>query len=246
MSKLLTSLRTWLYTAPLAATCIGLFGFHILAAARLGARQSTLHRVGVWWSRLFIAASGVKVKVSGTENLPQSGGMLIVSNHLSTMDIPLLYAHVPVPFRFMAKKSLFGTPFVGWNLRYSGHIPVERESKTAAVRAVEAARKLVAQGVPVVVFAEGSRSVEGLRQFKAGAAHIAIRAGAPVVPVALIGTDKLMPKKTLRYYPATVGLRIGRPIETSELTKRDNQALTETLQARVAELIADGVPADEY
>jgi len=238
VSRLFTFLRTWLYTAPLAGTCIALFGCSSLTASLFGARAGTLHRVAAWWSQLYIAASGVKVEVSGLENVPTEGGMVIVSNHLSTMDIPILTAHLPVAFRFLAKTSLFRTPFIGWHLRRAGHIRVVRESKTAAVQAIESAREAVRRGSAVLVFAEGSRSVEGLRRFKAGAAHIAIRAGVPVVPVAVVGTDRLMPKKTLRYYPATVSLRIGRPIATSGLTRNDNGTLTDTLQTCVAELIA--------
>jgi len=243
MSRLFSFLRTWLYTAPWAAFCIVVFGCHSLVESLFGAPASRLHRVAAWWSRLFISGSGVKVEVSGAENVPRNGGMVLVSNHLSTMDIPLLTAHLPVPFRFLAKTSLFRTPFIGWHLHRAGHIRVVRESKTAAVRAVEKARELVERGAAVLVFAEGSRSVEGLQRFKAGAAHIAIRAGAPVIPIALIGTDQLMPKKTLRYYPATVGLRIGLPIATSGLERRDNGALTETLQSRIAELISEGAVA---
>ena len=237
------TLRTVTYTLPLAAACIVPLGLSSAVVSLFDRRGETQHKLAAWLSRVFLKASGVKVEVAGAEHVPRAGGVVYVANHLSSMDIPVLSAYLPTSFRFLAKTSLFRTPFIGWHLRGGGHIRVIRESKVAAVKALELARQVVERGISVVVFAEGSRSDGKLQRFKAGAAHLAIKAGVPVVPVAIVGTDRLMPKGTLQYFPGRVGLRIGQPIFTSGLTRQDNSALTTTLQERVSELIADAVPA---
>lgn len=242
MRSLLNLLRTVFYTIPVACGCVILFGLNSLVVSLFDRSGDAVHQVAGWWSRLFLALTGVRVDVSGLENVPAGAGMVFVANHLSTMDIPVLSACLPRSFRFLAKTSLFRVPFIGWHLHRGGHIRIIREKKMAAVKALDRARELVERGTAVLVFAEGSRSRGSLQRFKAGAAHVAIKAGVPLVPVAIIGTDRVMPKGTLHYFPGRVGLRIGRPIDTAGLTRQDNTALTDTLRERVSELLAEAVP----
>ena len=233
-----------IWTAPVAATCVFLMGVTTSLTSLFDSRGHIQHRVAAFWSRLFLACSGVKVNASGLDRVPRDGRLVLVANHLSMVDIPVLMAHLPVSFRFLAKSSLFRVPFIGWHLRRGGHIRVNRDHRWSAGRALGRVAKVLAGGVPVLVFAEGSRSRgEGLQEFKVGAAHVAIRAKAWLVPVGLAGTDKVMSKGSFFCRPGRVGLGVGDPIPTAGMTKQDSAYLTESLRARVSELIAKATAA---
>lgn len=237
-------LRIWLITDPCAAAWVVLMGCTTTIANLLDRRGNLGHRVAAFWSRLLMLTSGFQTSVEGTENVPRRGAFILVANHESMLDIPLLMACVPASFRFMAKRSLCRMPFVGWHLVLGGHVRVDREDKRAAVKVMADARKLLERGVPVVIFAEGSRSTTGLRAFKGGAAHLAIRTGCPVLPVGLVGTRKALPRGSMHIRPASVAVRVGEMVSTAGLGKQDAESLTRTLQARVRELIAQPMPAE--
>jgi len=145
----------------------------------------------------------------------------------------VMAAAMPVRFRFMAKESLFRLPIVGWHLKRDRHISVRREEPREAARSmVEAVRCLRERVASVLVFAEGTRSGGALQALKAGAAHIAIKSGAPLVPVVIQGTEDALPRGSFMIRPATVRVRIGNPVEVEGLTPRDRDSLTERLEAQ--------------
>src|SRR5450759_557542 len=126
----------------------------------------------------------MQVEVEGLEKIVPCRGYVIASNHLSLMDTPLVLAHIPLQFRFLAKKGLFRIPFIGGHLRRAGHVAIPREDPRGSLKAMsEAARIIKERGVSVLVFPEGGRSVGPMREFREGAAYIAIKAGVPVIPV---------------------------------------------------------------
>lgn len=175
----------------------------------------------------------------GLDRLPPDGAFVYVSNHLSLADTPLMAGWLPTSFRFLAKDSLMRVPIIGGHLRRGGHIAVEREDARAAVRSLARAEKLLRDArVSVLIFAEGTRSQDGfLQAFKAGAAHLAIKAGAPVVPLAVHGTADIMPKGRKLLRPGVVRILAGEPIPTEGLKAQDRDGFTERLQKRVAELL---------
>jgi 1-acyl-sn-glycerol-3-phosphate acyltransferase len=145
-----------------------------------------------------------------------------------------------VQFRFLAKKMLFHIPFLGYHLTRAGHIPVPRENPRAALKAMaEAARIIQERKISVLIFPEGGRSLTGLKEFKEGAAYIAIRAGVPVVPLALKGTLEVLPMHSLNVRPGKVSLTVGDPIPTSGLSMHDRAELTRELRERVAEMLGE-------
>ncbi|MGB9606680.1 MAG: lysophospholipid acyltransferase family protein, partial [Bryobacteraceae bacterium] len=199
------------------------------------------HRIAQVWARLLLAIAGVRARVEGLEQLDPGGAYVFASNHLSLIDTPLVLANIPVQFRFLAKRSLYKVPFIGSHLGRAGHIPVERKDPRASLRTLaEAARMVRERGVSVLVFPEGSRSRGELGEFKEGAAYIAIKAGVPLVPLAIRGTEKILPTGSLTVLPGPAVLRIGKPIPTSHLNARDHKALTALLRERVAELLNAG------
>lgn len=199
------------------------------------------------WARSLLTAGRIRVTVEGIEAIDPNGSYVIASNHLSYMDTPVILANIPVQFRFLAKRGLFQIPFLGTHLKRAGHIPVPREDPRAAVRTMTAAAETIrTRGISMLIFPEGGRSPSGkLQPFKDGAAFIAIKAGVPIVPIALIGTYEILPFGGARIRSGRVTLRAGDPIPTAELALRDRSALTARLRQEIAGLLAGGrgVPA---
>jgi 1-acyl-sn-glycerol-3-phosphate acyltransferase len=198
-------------------------------------RQNSVERA---WARALLAVSGVKVQVQGLEKITKDGSYVFVSNHLSYMDTPVALANIPVRFRFLAKRGLFQIPFLGWHLGRAGHIRVPREDARAAVKTMTLAAQVVRQeGVSLLIFPEGGRSRTGeMRDFKEGAAYIAIKAGVPLVPVALKGTREVLPFGSGTVRTGTVAMRIGDPIPTTQAAPHDRVRLTEELRHRIIAL----------
>ncbi len=233
-------LRAWLVTAPLiilATAVCGTISWLLALADRSGRKP---HRVAQIWARLLLAISGVRVHVEGLENISPGGAYVFASNHLSLMDTPLVLANIPVQFRFLAKRSLYKVPFIGSHLNRAGHIPVERGDPRASLRTLaEAARIIRERGVSVLVFPEGSRSRGPLGEFKEGAAYIAIKAGVPLVPLAIRGTAEILPTGSLTVRPGRAFLRVGTPIATAGLNVHEHRRLTALLRERVSELLGE-------
>ncbi len=205
-----------------------------------GRRQHAIARA---WSRILLAVSGVRVIADGVEKLDPDQGYVLVANHSSYMDIPVIMATLPQQFRFFAKQGLFRIPFLGTHLQRAGHIPVVRGDARASLKSMSDGAKMIRErNVSVLLFPEGGRSVDHLSEFKEGTAYVAIKAAVPAVPIGLEGMRSILRMHTGYVYPGTVHLRVGDPIETSHLSLRDREALTLELHARVAELCGESVP----
>src|SRR5579862_6500632 len=197
----------------------------------------TQHRLAQQWSRMLLAVSFVTCEVEGAEKLDPGASYVVVANHSSYMDIPVLYTAVPLQIRFFAKKGLFSIPLLGWHLSRAGHLPVVRGDARASLKFMSDGAKWIRERhISVLLFPEGGRSEEGIRPFKEGAAYIAIKAGVPVVPVGLINMRAVLPMHSLLLRPAHVKVNIGNPIDTANMTPKDRAQLNETLYERVAGL----------
>lgn len=203
------------------------------------------HRLARRWARMLLAVSFVRSRVSGVENLEPGGNYVVVSNHSSYMDIPVLYDALPLEIRFFAKKGLFSIPLLGWHLRRAGHLPVIRGDARASLKSMSEGAKLIRERrISVLLFPEGGRSETGIRPFKEGAAYIAIKAGVPIVPVGLVNMRSVLPMHSLQLRAADVEVNIGEPIDTSAMSLRDRERLNEMLEERVAALAGEaGIPA---
>src|ERR1700730_8890787 len=139
-------------------------------------------RVGRLWARSLLRIAGVRVTIHGLEKIDLAQSYVICSNHLSYMDTPVVLSSIPAQFRFLAKKGLFQIPFLGTHLKQAGHIPVPRQDPRAAIKTLSRAADIIRErGTSVLLLPEVGRSRDGvLRDFKDGAAYIAIKAGAPV------------------------------------------------------------------
>lgn len=232
---MLRTLRALLIADPLVVVATVVMGTISLVTSLFDASGHAQHAVARLWARMLLFFTGVKVTVQGLEKLAPEQGYVFAANHLSYMDTPVVIANIPVQFRFLAKKSLFKVPFIGYHLKRAGHIPVHRGDARASLRTMtESARMIRERGISVLVFPEGGRAPEEMRDFKDGAAYIAIKAGAPAVPVGLIGTRQVLPMDSLLVRGGSVRLVIGDPIPTAGLSVRDHAELTCRLQDRVA------------
>ncbi|MGI9102890.1 MAG: lysophospholipid acyltransferase family protein [Terriglobales bacterium] len=193
------------------------------------------------WSWLILHTILSPVTVTGAENLDLSRPQVLAANHISALDIPLLYVHLPFQFRIMAKKELFRYPFMGWHLRRSGQIPVDAGSALASMRSLTRAVQSLKNGMPLVVFPEGGRSRTGqVQPFMSGAFYIAIKAGVDVIPMAIVGTYEVLPMNCFHIRPGPIDLVIGKPISTAGYGLRDMDVLAARVQKEVEDLYYAG------
>src|SRR5271157_4401598 len=227
----MTRLRAVLFAAPLIILSTIFFGLISVAISFFDKTGDRQIRVARAWARSLLLVSGIRVTVEGLEHIRRDGSYVLASNHASYMDTPVVMASIPVQFRFLAKRGLFQIPLVGTHLGQAGHIPVPREDPRASVKTMQlAAQTIVRRHISMLIFPEGGRSLDGVLQpFKEGAAYIAIRAGAPIVPLVLIGTHDVLPMHSSIVRPGCVTLRVLPPIETTALTLKDRGRLTEQL-----------------
>ena len=197
---------------------------------------AAIEGLAAWWARSICRAAGVAVTVEWAEELEPDRPYIFAANHASQFDILALQGFLGVDFRWLAKKELFAVPVWGHAMRRAGYIPVDRSHGRKAMKSLLEAAKKIGGGTSVIIFPEGTRSRDGkLHDFKAGAMVLAIKAGVPIVPVAIRGTYEILPKGRLLMKPGAVRIRVGRPIETSApATKHD---LARLAQAAVAELL---------
>ena len=190
------------------------------------------------WSWLILKTTGVRVRVDGMDRIVPGTTYVFVSNHQSIYDIPVIFASLPYQLRIIAKASLARFPVLGWHLRRGGHLFVDRRRPDRA-GILKRWRALVSDGLSLIIFAEGTRSWDGrVARFKAGSFLLAIQAGLPIVPLAVIGTRQVMPKGRLRTEPADVCLVIHDPIQPptiDEPTVQDAKALAERVHTIVAD-----------
>ena len=193
-----------------------------------------------FWSWLILKTTMVRVAVLGRERVDITKPHLYAVNHASAMDIPVLYVHLPFQFRIIAKHELFKYPFMGWHLRRSGQIPIDRDNAHASFRSLRNAVGGLKAGMPLVVFPEGGRTQTGeLQPFMPGAFYVAIKAQVEVVPCALVGTFEVLPINTFHVHPGAVKVIFGEPIPTTGLTLHDMERLAERVKSAMERLIAD-------
>ncbi|HUP04626.1 MAG TPA: lysophospholipid acyltransferase family protein [Bryobacteraceae bacterium] len=231
-------LRSLLFSTPLIALSTIFMGALSLGASFVDGSGRLQHSIARVWARMLLAVSFIRVSVEGLEKLDSNGRYVFVGNHASYMDIPAILANLPFQFRFFAKKGLFGIPFLGTHLRRAGHFEVDRSSAKASLKSMSAGARLISErGVSVLLFPEGGRSPDGLREFKEGAAYIAIKAGVPAVPVVLVGMRELLPMGSIHLRSGNVKLLIGDPIPVDGLSVADRGDLTQRLYQVIAGML---------
>jgi 1-acyl-sn-glycerol-3-phosphate acyltransferase len=156
----------------------------------------------------------------------------------------VLLANLPMQVRFLAKRSVFRVPVLGWSIAAAGFIPVDREDRSRGTETVEAALRRLSGGRSVVIFPEETRTRTGdLLPFKRGAAHLAIKSGLPILPVGLAGTFQVLRRGSLLISPGPVAMSVGNPIEVSGRMVRDRESVTRAAREEVTALRAEAQEA---
>jgi 1-acyl-sn-glycerol-3-phosphate acyltransferase len=230
-------LLTACFSIPLMAFATAFFGCISLVCGlwdHLGRQQHFVARV---WAATMLRLSFSPVRLLGAERLELRNPAVYASNHLSYMDTPVLFAKLPFQFRILAKKGLWKIPFVGWYLNRSGQVPIDSASSRSAIAGLLRGVSTLKAGRSLFVFPEGGRSPNGtLQTMASGGAFMAIRAGVPLVPIALIGTYEVLPMHVYSIRPRPLKIVIGEPIPTDSLTTKDAAALTERLFTAITNL----------
>ncbi len=216
-----------LITAPLVI---------LLAAIGGGKRIDSLIR---WWARSIVRAAGIRLSLEGDTSLLRGDHKYVfVANHQSYLDVPCLLAALPIPIRFMAKKSLFQVPLFGWGLKAAGFIPIDRKNKRSAVQSLDLAAQRIRIGDSILVFPEEGRSHFGaMKPFQRGAFLLALKAELPVFPMAIIGMHEALPIGKFLIKPGPVRIQLGTPIPTAGLSVRSKTSLIESAHAQVGSML---------
>jgi 1-acyl-sn-glycerol-3-phosphate acyltransferase len=226
--------------------CISVFYYTLYHALRVivaGYRGLPDEPGGVYdripreWAEDLVRVNRIEVEAVGLEHLQAGQSYVFASNHLSWVDIWVLLVAIPVRLRFVAKRGLSYVPFLGPALRTAHHIFIDRHHLSRAMAAYDEAAGIMATGISAVVFVEGTRSRDGqLREFKKGPFVLAIRAGAPVVPVRISGTFEILPRSSVALKPGTAHIAFGAPIPAAGLSYDDRDPLMRRCRAAIERL----------
>jgi 1-acyl-sn-glycerol-3-phosphate acyltransferase len=180
----------------------------------------------------------IRIDVKGRELVPKKTACIFMANHVSNLDPPALIPNIPGRTSAFLKRSLMHVPVLGWGFRLGEFIPVDRDGrKESAQESIAAARRVLAKGVHITTFVEGTRSKDGrLLPFKKGPFYLAKEAGAPCVPVSIWGTETMMSKGSLRIDPGIAHVTFHAPINPDDYETRED------LLAAVRAAIASGLP----
>jgi len=234
---LLSALRSYLIFDPLVWLYTVVMGTLSLLSS-LADRDGRIQQwFAVTWSKMILKTIGVPLVVRGMEKIDTARPHMYALNHLSALDIPAVYVGMPCHFRIMAKEELFRYPFMGWHLRRSGQVSIERENAISSMRSLNRAAAILKGGQPLVVFPEGGRSATGqMKPFLPGVFYVAIKAGVEVVPMALVGTYEVLPMETFHIMPRPIELLVGEPISTAGYGLREKDKLAAKVQKAVEDL----------
>ena len=236
--------RTVFYLIPAITLYTIVLGTLSIGSSFLQRSARFAHWCARTWARLILRTTGVRVEVSGLEHLEPDRAYVFVANHQSIYDIPIIFWSLPYQVRIIAKASLGHFPFLGWHLRRTGHMLVDRRRPNRALTIFTRASRLMKEGLCLIVFPEGTRSHDGrVAPFKGGRFYMALRTGLPVVPLSIVGSRHVMLKGRLATYPGRVKLIVHEPIDTGVLADADPQTARD-FAARVSAVIAPAAEAD--
>jgi 1-acyl-sn-glycerol-3-phosphate acyltransferase len=209
--------------------------------AQLTGAKKHLYVLGHIGVRLGNFLAGIRYRIAGKERVPLDRGVVVCANHQSNVEPPLLFDVVHPMMHILYKAEIDAIPVLARAFRYGGFLPVDRRNKEAALRSIDAGAASIRAGNSFMIFPEGTRSKTGaLLPFKKGGFIMAIKAQAPIVPVAAQGGRDAMRHGSWIIRPVTVSIRIGDPIETAGYRLDQRDELIAIVRARIQALLAEG------
>ena len=230
MIRTIMMLGFWAVMLPLAALVCFPWTF-------VTGNVNFLYRVAMWGAWTGVRLAGVQVQTVGLDRLDRNRTYIFMSNHASNLDPPILIPLIPRRTSVLTKKELFKTPILGRAMRLGSLVPVDRGNREAGIEAVRLAADVIRQGINMTIYVEGRRSFDGkLLPFKKGPFYLAMEAGVPVVPVTIVGTHAVMPKRRFAIKPGVAKIVFHEAIEPKDFGDR------ESLMVKVREIINSGLP----
>ncbi len=220
-------------------TCVFTFlgAFIGFPATWLTGSADTLYAIAMWIARTGLSIAGVRIEVKGLDQIDPDATYIFMCNHVSNLDPPILIPKLPRRTSVLVKKELFQIPILGRAMLMGDLVPVDRRNREAAVNSMKEAEKVMARGLNMTVFPEGTRSPDGrLLPFKKGPFYLAMDSGVPVVPVAILGSELLMPKGSSTIRAGVVKLKFHPPISPAQFADK------EELIAAVRRAISSALP----
>jgi 1-acyl-sn-glycerol-3-phosphate acyltransferase len=235
---MIRSLILWVFIGVINTLIWALVGIFLSILSPTG---RMLHfYCAVPWSKIILWASGVRVEITGLNKIDKDKPHIYIPNHMSFFDIFALLAYLPVDFKFIFKQEIMRVPILGLAMRRAGYISIDRSSPAKARRTVKQAVDMIKNGTSVVIFAEGTRSLDGhLQPLKRGAFQLAISSGSPVVPVAIKGTNKIMPKGSFRLKKGSITIQLARPIPTVNYNRETMPDLIERVAGCLRKMLEE-------
>ena len=225
---------------------------YLLIAAPIGILLATIFRwkgilyiLGHGGVRLGLALVGIKVRIAGVEHIPLDRAAVYCANHQSNVDPPVLFTALHPRMHIVYKKEIDKVPLLGTVFQHGGFVAIERQNKEAAMRSLEAGARSIRAGNSFLIFPEGTRSKTAeLLPFKKGGFLMALKAQAPIVPVAISGGRDAMQRGSRIVRPVTISIRVGEPIETTGMATSDRDGLIARVRERIEALLAEGPVLD--
>ena len=220
-------------------TVLGILGAAIAIPWTLATRSvALLHWLGVSITRAGLWVAGIRMRVLWEQPPVRGQQYIFLPNHISNLDPPILYPLLPGHTAVFLKRSLMKIPVLGYAMGLAKFIPVDRDRRVeSAMESVAAARSVLAAGIHVLSFVEGTRSRDGrLQAFKKGPFYLSMESGAPVVPISIYGTETMMKKGSLKIFPGTAHVIFHAPLFPQDFASR------EELMRAAREVIAAGLP----
>ena len=217
-----------------------LFGLLAIAVSLVSKTGNSAHLVARVWGRSILWVSGIRVDIIGLDKEKFDGSCILMSNHQSNFDIPVLLGMLPIQFRWLAKAELFKIPIFGRGMRGAGYISIDRSNRSSAIQSLDRAARIIRNGTSVMIFPEGTRSRDGsLLPFKKGGFIMAVDAGVPIVPMAISGTHEIMPKGRLLIRRRNVRVRFQDAIDTRAYTRKTRDDLMTHVRGAILDGLAE-------
>ena len=189
------------------------------------------HYCAAPWARTILWVCGIKVLPKGLENVDAQMPCIYMTNHQSYFDIFALLACLPVDFKFILKQELMRIPLFGLAMRRAGYIGIERKDPRKAVQGINRAAEKMKAGASLVIFPEGTRSMDGrLQRFKRGGFNLALKSGCDIVPVTISNSYRIVPKGSLKINKGSFDIHIGKPISVKVYNRRNITQLMERMR----------------
>jgi 1-acyl-sn-glycerol-3-phosphate acyltransferase len=207
--------------------------------------KGILYILGHGGVRLGLALAGIKVRVAGRENIPLARAAVYCANHESNVDPPVLFTSLHPRMHIVYKAEINAIPLLARAFRHGGFVPIDRRNKEAAMRSLEAGAQSIRSGNSFLIFPEGTRSkTTEMLPFKKGGFLMALKAQAPIVPVAISGGRDAMRRGSKIIRPVDISIRVGAPVETTGMQTGDRDGLIAEVRARIEALLAQGPVVD--